>query len=293
MKRILACLTLVALCFSVADAHDTWLMPPIGWVGQDDNSIVPLTEGHHGVPEGAPPGAIYIDVVSPSGSVVASGEIIDEVLDVNSKKNGPYYYIDFDVAETGMYVAKAEHHEGALTFIFTKFGEEPIEEGPYADIGWDAMDKSEWDDDWYIAEAYDDVVKFTKTFLVVENSDFTSASLPVGQKLEIVPLDNLTSVGEGNFQFQVLFDGAACPDCEVSAMKAYLDDDIVGTTDDEGKVTFNLFEEGPWLIKAMYKDGDLQTLDQHGPESSENSFVGTVYYHILTLRPDHEQPEAT
>jgi len=69
------------------------------------------------------------------------------------------------------------------------------------------VDTASWDSDWYIAEAYDDVVKFSKASLVVDNSDFESASVPLGQKFEIVPLDNITEVGNGDFRFQVLFDG--------------------------------------------------------------------------------------
>ncbi len=294
MKRIAICLVFLALCFSAAEAHDTWLMPPIGWVSEGDSSIVPLTEGHHAVPEGAPPGEITIEVVSPSGAVAASGTIIDEVLDEYTKKNGPYYYIEFDVDETGMYVAKSEHHEGALTFVCTSFGTEPEEMEAYDDIDWDSVDKSGWESDWYITDAYVDAVKFAKTFLVVENSDFESASQPLGQKMEIIPLDNITTVGTGDFRFQVLFDGEPRSGIDVTAMKAYCDQEITGVTDDEGKVTLNLPEKGDWLIKAgPYKDGSSEALPYHGSDSSEKSFVGTCYNHVLTLRSDHVQPEAS
>ncbi|MHC1631029.1 MAG: DUF4198 domain-containing protein [Methanotrichaceae archaeon] len=292
MRRFAICFVFLVLCFLVVDAHDTWLMPTAGWVSEGDTSIVQLTEGHHAVPEGTPPGNINISVVNPNGVVTDMGIVADGVVDDNTMTNGPYYYIDFDVNETGLYVAKAEHHEGALTFVRTTFGTEYEEMGPYETIDWSSVDKTNWDNDWYIVEAYDDVVKFSKTFFVVNNSDFASASAPVGQKLEIVPLGNITTIGTGDFQFQVLFEGEPCSGSTVTAMKAYCED-IEGTTDDEGKVTLNLPEKGEWLIKTYYKDVVKESLLQHGPDSIEDSDVGIVYYHVLTLRSDYEQPEAS
>jgi len=286
MNKITAIFILLALCIAGAEAHDTWLSSTSGWVSQGDLGLVQMTEGHSFVPMGPPPGDISLKVISPDGS----NETF--VVDESTNTNGPYYRFDFGVDDLGLCVAAGEQHEGALTFVRTNFGAPNEEMEGYDEIDWDGIDSSEWDPDWYIAEAYQDMVKFSKLFLVVENSDFASASVPVGQKLEIVPLDNITTLGAGDFKFKVLFDGEPAEGLDVSLATTGDDSVAEGETDEKGEVTLEIPEPGFWVVKTEYKDGEMEVLPQHGPDAVDESFVGTGYFSVLTLRSDYIKPEA-
>lgn len=285
MRRIATLIVLLALCFS-AEAHDTWLMTTSGWLSEGDLALVQMTEGHKIVPMAAPPGEITVTVKSPGGEAEEFG------VDENTNVNGPYYRFDFDVEETGLYVAAGEQHEGALTFVRTNFGAPNEEMEGYDEIDWDSVDTASWDSDWYVAEAYDDVVKFSKAFLVVDNSDFESASVPVGQKLEIVPLDNITEVGNGDFRFQVLFDSEPITGVDVTLTNSGEPVIVEGTTDENGEIALAIPNPGFWVVKADYKDGEQKMLPHHGPDAVDESFVGTGYFSVLTLREDYIKPEA-
>jgi uncharacterized GH25 family protein len=286
MNKIMAIFLLMALCIAGAEAHDTWLSSTSGWVSQGDLGMVQMTEGHSFVPMGPPPGDISLNVISPDGSEETF------VVDESTNTNGPYYRFDFGVDDLGLYVAAGEQHEGALTFVHTNFGASDEEMEGYDEIDWDGIDKTEWDSDWYIAEAYEDMVKFSKLLLVVENSDFTSASVPIGQKLEIVPLDNITALGTGNFKFQVLFDGEPAEGLDVILATTGDASVAEGKTDENGEVTLEIPEPGFWVVKTEYKDGEMEVLPQHGTDAVDESFVGTGYFSILTVRSDYIKPEA-
>jgi uncharacterized GH25 family protein len=286
MNKIMTIFLLLALCVGGVEAHDTWLSSTSGWASEGDLALVQMTEGHSFVPMAPPPGDISLNVIGPGGS--EEEFVVDETTDTN----GPYYRFDFDVEDQGLYVAAAEQHEGALTFVRTNFGAPNEEMDGYDEIDWESIDSGEWDSDWYIAEAYQDMVKFSKLFLVAENSDFASASVPVGQKLEIVPLDNITALGTGDFKFQVLFDGKPASGLDVSLVSPGEETGAEGVTDDMGEVTLEVPEPGFWVVKTEYKDGEMKVLPQHGADAVDDSFVGTGYFSILTLRSDYVKPEA-
>jgi uncharacterized GH25 family protein len=286
MVKITTIFLLLALCIAGAEAHDTWLSSTCGWVSQEDLALVQMTEGHSFVPMGPPPGDISLKVIAPDGSEETF------VVDESTNTNGPYYRFDFGVDDLGLYVAAGEQHEGALTFVHTSFGASDEEMEGYDEIDWDGIDSSGWDSDWYIAEAYQDMVKYSKVFLVVENSNFASASVPIGQKLEIVPLDNITTLGTGDFKFQVLFDGEPAEGLDVSLATTGEHSVAEGETDEKGEVTLEIPEPGFWVVKTEYKDGEMAVLPQHGPDAVDESFVGTGYFSILTLRSDYIKPEA-
>ncbi len=286
MNKFMPIFLLLALSIAGAEAHDTWLSSTSGWASQGDLALVQMTEGHSFVPMAPPPGDISLKVIGPDGSEE------EFVVDETTATNGPYYRFDFGVEDRGLYVAAAEQHEGALTFVRTNFGAPNEEMEGYDEIDWDGIDSSEWDSDWYIAEAYQDMVKFSKLLLVAENSDFASASIPVGQKLEVVPLDNITALGTGDFKFQVLFDGEPAKGLDVSLVAPGEHSGAEGVTDEMGEVTLELPEPGLWVVKTEYKDGETKVLPQHGADAVDESFVGTGYFSILTLRSDYIKPEA-
>jgi uncharacterized GH25 family protein len=286
MNKIMTIILLLAICVAGVEAHDTWLSSTSGWASQGDLALVQMTEGHSFVPMAPPPGEISLKVIGPDGS--EEEFVVDETTDTN----GPYYRFDFGVEDEGLYVAAAEQHEGALTFVRTNFGAPNEEMEGYDEIDWKSIDSNEWDSDWYIAEAYQDMVKFSKLFLVAENLDFASVSVPVGQMLEIVPLDNITTLGTGDFKFQVLFDGKPASGLDVSLVAPGDDSGADGVTDEKGEVTLKVPEPGFWVVKTEYKDGEMKVLPQHGTAAADESFVGTGYFSILTLRSDYVKPEA-
>lgn len=286
MNRILAICLLLALTVAGAEAHDTWLMTTSGWASEGDVALVQMTEGHSFVPMAPPPGDISIRMTGPEG--------YDEKFDLDemAETNGPYYRVDFDVAHPGLYVATGEQHEGPLTFVRTRFGAPNEEMDGYDDIDWDEVETGGWDPDWYIAEAYDDLVKFSKLFLVAENADFASASVPVGQRLEIIPLDNITALGTGDFRFLVLFDGEPAAGLDVRLANPGDPAVATGVTDEDGVVVLAVPEPGLWIVATEHKDGDTKALPHHGPDAVDESFFGTGYFSVLTLRPDYIKPEA-
>ena len=286
MKRILAICLLLALTVAGGQAHDTWLMTTSGWASEGDVALVQMTEGHSFVPMAPPPGDISIGMTGPEGYI----EEFD--LDETAETNGPYYRVDFDVSLPGLYVATGEQHEGPLTFLRTRFGAPNEEMDGYDEIDWDEVETGGWDPDWYIAEAYDDLVKFSKLFLVAENADFASASVPVGQRLEIIPLDNITALGTGDFRFLVLFDGEPVAGLDVRLATPGDPAVAAGVTDEDGVVVLAVPEPGLWIVATEHKDGQMVLLPQHGPDAVEESFVGTGYFSVLTLRPDYIKPEA-
>ena len=286
MNRILAVCLLLAFAVAGGEAHDTWLLTTSGWASEGDLALVQMTEGHSFVPMAPPPGDISIRVTGPGGY----DRSFD--LDETTATNGPYYRTDFDVESPGLYVATGEQHEGPLTFVRTKFGAPDEEMDGYDEIAWDEVETSGWDPDWYIAEAYEDLVKFSKLFIVAENADFASASVPIGQRLEIVPLENITALGTGDFRFLVLFDGEPAAGLEVRLATTENPSVGKGVTDEEGIVVLAVPEPGLWIVTTEHKDGEMVLLPQHGPDAVEESFVGIGYFSVLTLREDYTKPEA-
>ncbi|UEC42592.1 MAG: conserved exported protein of unknown function [Methanothrix sp.] len=286
MNRILALCLLLAFAVAGGEAHDTWLMTTSGWASEGDLALVQMTEGHYFVPMAPPPGDISIRMTGPEGY----DEEYD--LDETAETNGPYYRVDFDVPLSGLYVATGEQHEGPLTFVRTRFAAPSEEMDGYDEIAWDEVDTAGWDSDWYIAEAYDDLVKFSKLFIVAENADFASASVPVGQRLEIIPLDNITSLGTGEFRFLVLFDGEPAAGLDVRLAMTGNPAVEEGVTDKDGVVVLAVPEPGLWIAATEHKDGEMMVLPQRGPDAVDESFVGTGYFSVLTLRPDYIKPEA-
>jgi hypothetical protein len=81
-------------------------------------------------------------------------------------------------------------------------------------------------------------IRIAKCFIAGPGSDLSAASRPMGQEKEIVPLDNITQVGKGDFQFQVIFNGKPFDNITVTAEKVGNDSKISRMTEKDGKVTF-------------------------------------------------------
>ena len=285
MRRIISYLIVFVLCCTLTtSAHETYVRPISGWANLDDTVFLPLGSGHSAASTELPVGIINITVVGPSG---------DEILDDQGAIDGFWTVYNFNLAEPGLFVVDGYHSEGAWTRIVTAPPTEGIWEHNYVDdIDFDSMDKAEWADDWYVEKSY---VKHcsVKAFVAGPEADFSKASEPVGQLLEIVPLDNITAVGEGDFQFQVLFNGEPFSGADIWAVKVGDDSWVESVTDDEGKAVLNLTSASDldeWIVKSI-TGMDTRVMDYvdqpRGDASSEKTYVGPSYITALTLRTDY------
>ena len=84
--------------------------------------------------------------------------------------------------------------------------------------------------------------------------DVAFSSTPIGLTLEIVPKTNPSKLLPGEqLPLQVLFHGEPLPGIRVVALNQHhAGKPIRSTTDGEGKVMFELPEDGFWLIKAVH-----------------------------------------
>jgi hypothetical protein len=272
---------------AAVDAHETIVRPISGWVNVGDVAILPIGSGHNTTSTELPEGFAYVKVLS------QSGKELNHTLDDKTATNGFWKLYDFDVDEPGLYIVDLYHTEGSWTHFITNPPATGYWEHMYADeIDFEALNTTGWADDWYVERSYPKLC-YAKAFVAGPNSDFSLASEPLGQALEIVPLDNITTVGDGEFAFQVLFQGQPFDNITVTAERIGDDTKLEAVTDKDGMVKLNLTdptELTEWLIRtdtAM----DSRVVEQkdlpRGKNSNEKSYVGPVYRAALTLRNDY------
>ena len=286
MERIALYLALITLCLTLgASGHETFLLPISGWANPGDVVYLPLGSGHTAANSELPEGIVNVTVLCPSGDIVLDGQ---------GEISGFWDIYKLSDVEPGLYIADVYHCEGSWTNIITN----PPADGEwvhqYADeIDFDSLDKTGWADDWYVERSY---LKncYAKAFVAVgDDVDFASANEPIGQELEIVPLDNITTVGDGEFSFQIIFKGEPISGLDVWATKVGDDTPVEGVTDDEGKVSLNLTdasELSEWVVRTDTKMDSrvVEAVDlPRGSLSEEKSYVGPVYRSALTLRSDY------
>ncbi|OPX77882.1 MAG: Nickel uptake substrate-specific transmembrane region [Methanosaeta sp. PtaB.Bin039] len=282
---------LIVLCFASVNAHESFVRPISGWAEVGDTAILPIGSGHTTESSELPLGLAYIKVIS------QSGHVLNHTLSQKTTTNGYWMIYDFDVDGPGLNIIDLYHTEGSWTHFITNppaggFWEHKSAE----EINWTELDTTTWADDWYVEKSYPKHC-YAKAFVAGPESDFSLASRAIGQKLEIVPLDNITTVGQGEFSLQVLFDDEPYKNVTVTAQRVGDDTELQATTDSEGKVRFNL--SGPsevieWLIKTN-TGMDPQVVElvdlPRGKDSKEKSYVGPVYRTILALRNDYIKAE--
>ncbi len=275
------------LCFVAANAHETFIRPISGWANVGDVVLLPIGSGHNTSSTELPEGFAYVRVMS------QSGRELNHTLSEKTATDGFWKLYDFDADEEGLYIIDLYHTEGAWTHFITNppatgyWEHKTVEE-----INWTELNTTGWADDWYVERSYPKLC-YAKAFVAGPNSDFSSASKPIGQALEIVPLDNITAVGDGKFLFQVLFQGQPFSNLMVTAEKIGNDTKLQAVSDDDGKVTLDLADPSEimeWLIRTD-TGMDARVVEQQdlprGKESKEKSYVGPVYRTALTLRNDY------
>ncbi|NPV62429.1 MAG: DUF4198 domain-containing protein [Methanotrichaceae archaeon] len=270
-----------------ANAHETFVRPISGWVNVGDIAVLPIGSGHNTSSTELPEGFAYVKISS------QSGQVLNHTLNEKTATNGFWKLYDFDVDEPGLYVVDLYHTEGSWTHFITNPPATGYWEHAYVDeIDFDALNTTGWADDWYVERSYPKLC-YAKAFVAGPSSDFSLASKPIGQALEMVPLDNITSVGDGEFEFQVFFQGQPFDNLTVTAERVGDDTKLEAVTDEEGKVKLNLTESSEiteWLIRTDtgmdQRVVELTDLPR-GRNSQEKSYVGPVYRTALTLRNDY------
>jgi len=286
-QKLIIVLLMMLFLSASSSAHETFVRPISGWVDVGDTAILPIGSGHNTTSTELPEGQAYIKVIS------QSGQVQNHTLSEKTATDGFWKLYDIDVNDPGLYVIDLFHTEGSWTHFITNPPVTGYWEHKYADeIDFEALNTTGWADDWYVERSYPKLC-YAKAFLAGPNSDFSIASKPLGQTLEIVPLDNITTAGKGNFAFHVLFSGQPMDNLTVTAERIGDDTRLEAVTDKEGKVTLNLTapaELTEWLIRTdtgmdsrVVEAKDLP----RGKNSNEKSYVGPVYRTALTLRNDY------
>ena len=287
MKRVTLYVAMLVLALAMgASGHETYLRPISGWANPGDLVYLPLGSGHATANTELPEGIVNVTVIGPTGDIV---------LDGTGEISGFWDVYTFVAEEADLYIVDVYHSEGSWTNIITNPPTGGFWVHAYAyEIDFDSLDKTGWADDWYVARSYPKNC-YAKAFVAVgEEADLSKANEAVGQELEIVPLDDISTVGEGDFAFQLLFQGEPISGIDVWAMKVGDDTPVESVTDGEGKFTLNLTDEGSqlteWIVRADTKMDPriVEAVDlPRGPLSAEKSYVGPVFRAALTLRSDY------
>ncbi|MHC1687195.1 MAG: DUF4198 domain-containing protein [Methanothrix sp.] len=280
-------LALVLLFLATASAHETILRPISGWAEIGDTVSLPIGSGHNTSSTELPEGFAYVKIMSQAGTVQ------NHTLSEKTPTYGFWKFYDFDVDEPGLYIIDLYHTEGSWTHFITNPPATGYWEHKSVDeINWTMLDKTSWAKDWYVERSYPKHC-YAKAFVAAPGANYAPASQPVGQTLEIVPLSNITTVGDGEFEFQLLYLGKPFDNITITAERIGNDTKLEAKTDKDGKVKLNLLdptETTEWLIRAdtgmdprVVEAKDLP----RGSDSKEKSYVGPVYRTALTLRNDY------
>ena len=285
--KLISMLALVLLFLATASAHETILRPISGWAEIGDTVSLPIGSGHNTSSTELPEGFAYVKIMSQAGTVQ------NHTLSEKTPTYGFWKFYDFDVDEPGLYIIDLYHTEGSWTHFITNPPATGYWEHKSVDeINWTMLDKTGWAKDWYVERSYPKHC-YAKAFVAAPGANFAPASQPVGQTLEIVPLSNITTVGDGEFEFQLLYLGKPFDNITITAERIGNDTKLEAKTDKDGKVKLNLLdptETTEWLIRAdtgmdprVVEAKDLP----RGSDSKEKSYVGPVYRTALTLRNDY------
>jgi len=277
----------------MASAHQTWMEIDAMCVDLDANVEVRITEGHNFVGEGIPPYYLAAELVEPDGSIITLDKTAEDEI---------YWYSDFKADQVGLYTILGEHVEEHFYKVYTGPGSrDDYPDYPYiwleGELNWDEIDKSRWADDWHVVQ-YSKPYKYLKTF-VSTNCNFYGTDNAFEQKFEIIPVDDISTIGTGDFEFIVLYDGKPLPNGTVKLTGANSDTKVSAICDENGSAVLSLNANGDWLISAGaagdYWDGAYDGDFPHGENytAGDLAFVGNTYSAALTLLEIRESNSAT
>ena len=269
----------------MVNAHQTWVEIDSMCIDLGDTVDVRLTEGHNFAGEGAPPFDVSAELVNPAGVRTPLNKTDEDEL---------YWHSSFDADQIGLYAILGRHVDGTWWKVYTGPGSRPDRpDYPYTwfpgEVNWSEIDKTNWADDWHVMRHYTPY-KYSKAF-VSTNCNFYGTDSAFGQPLEIIPLDDVATIGTGDFEFQVLWNGRPLPNgtIKITGIKDR-DTKVSAICDDEGKATLPLNISCNWLITAnaaddsAYWDGECDDTLPHGANyTGPGAFVGNDHRASLTL----------
>lgn len=139
----------------------------------------------------------------------------------------------------------------------------PLDDGSYIlkgstkNVYWTKTKDNKWEmgktkKDIPDAQYCDQVSKFSKSIINIGNDDNPFVTKPIGQKFEIVPLDNPTNFKVGvPFKVQVLLDGKPAKTIKIKGTFASHTKHqfaFYGTTDLRGKIEITPLRGGKWML---------------------------------------------
>jgi Domain of unknown function (DUF4198) len=277
----------------MASAHQTWMEIDAMCVDLEANVEVRITEGHNLVSEGIPPYDLSAELVEPDGSIITLDKTAEDEM---------YWYSNFEADQVGLYTILGEHVDEHSCKVYTGPGSRVNSNSHYSyfegEVNWDEIDKSRWADDWHVVR-YAKPYKYLKTF-VSTNCNFYGTDNAFEQKFEIIPVDDVSTLGTGDFEFKVLFDGRPLPNGTVKLTGTKdRDTKVSAICDENGRAVLPINADGDWLISAGaagdYWDGEYNGDFPHGDNytGGATAFVGNTYSTALTLLEIRESNTAT
>ena len=281
----------------MASAHACWMETDAMCVDPDANVEVRMTVGHNLVGEMPPSGLLSTDLVGPDGSIISLDKTGEDEIN---------WYTGFEADQVGLYtILGTREREHSIRVYSGPGSRDDYPNYAYitldGDVNLDDIDKSRWADDWHVVRDYTQY-QYMKNF-VSTNCNFYGADNAFGQKLEIIPVDDISTIGTGDFEFKVLFNGRRLPNGTVKIRGTNSEgaDKVSAICDENGKAVLPLDASGDWLISAsaadLYWDGEYVSSSEyaHGDNytAEDEVFVGNIYSATLTLLEIRDSNTAT
>ena len=169
----------------MASAHACWMETDAMCVDPDANVEVRMTIGHNLVGEMPPSGLLSTDLVGPDGSIISLDKTGEDEIN---------WYSGFEADQVGLYtILGTREREHSIRVYAGPGSRDDYPDYAYitlnGDVNLDEIDKSRWADDWHVVRDYTQY-QYMKNF-VSTNCNFYGADNAFGQKLEIIPVDDV------------------------------------------------------------------------------------------------------
>lgn len=252
--RNITIVALVALCASIALAHDTWVQTNTNIVRVGDAIYIDLMLGNHGndhrdfkLAGKVDPAAVTLSVIAPDGK---THDLKPSLADLGYAPKEGYWTTRFLTDQPGLYTI-AQTSDAVVSYAPTR----SVKSGKTFFVAGKSMDA-----------------------VPIDNPGFDK---PLGHALELVPLTNpVTPMGPGTvLRVKLLFKGKPVAGETISfiprgqALKEGFDDRFERKTDSDGVATFEPKEANYYLVVAHRSD------DTEGGEG----YTSTKYSATMSL----------